>query len=105
MFDQLKNSRHELIFIADVCLLFQNAFMFISGLILLGINETTFFIWSQRGKCILFQPSDVQVKGGGGASSDPSKFFFSFFLDNKTSAAPDVLNNFSFFPRSLFETS
>ena len=62
-----------------------------------------FFMWSQRDKCILFQPSDVQV-GGGVASSDPSKFFFSFFLDNKTSA-PDVLNNFSFFPRSHFETS
>ena len=55
MFDQLKNSRHELIFIAAVCWLFQNAGIFISGLILMGINyETNFFIWSQRDKCILF---------------------------------------------------
>ena len=41
---------------------------------------------------------------GGSASSDPSEFFFSFFLDDKTSA-PDVFNSFSFFPRTHFETS
>ena len=104
MFDQLKNSRHELIFTADVCWLFQNAVIFISGLILMGINETNFFIWSKRDKCILFEPSDVQVGGGGAASSDPSEVFFSFFLDDKTSA-PDVFNSFSFFPRTHFETS
>ena len=42
--------------------------------------------------------------GGGVASSDPSEVFFSFFLDDKTSA-PDVFNSFSFFPRAHFETS
>ena len=97
MFDQQKNSRHELIFISDVCWLFQNAVMFISGLILLGIIETNFFIWSQRDKCILFQPTDVQV-GGCLLRS------LYFFLDDKTSA-PDVFNSFSFFPRTHFETS
>ena len=50
-----------------------------------------------------------RTSGGGGgrgegASSDPSEFFFSFFLDDKTSA-PDVFNSFSFFPRTHFETS
>ena len=93
MFDQLKNSWYELIFISEVCWLFQNAVMFISGLVLLDINETNFFIWSQRDKCILFQPSDVQVGGGGVASSDPSEVFFSFFLDDKSSA-PGVFNSF-----------
>ena len=43
-------------------------------------------------------------EGEGGASSDPSEFFFSFFLDDKTSA-PDVFDSFSFFPRTHFETS
>ena len=103
MFDQLKNSRHELIFISDVCWLFQNAVMFISGLILLGIIETNFFILSQRDKCILFQPSDVQVGGGGRGGGCLLRSLY-FFLEDKTSA-PDVFNSFSFFPHTHFATS
>ena len=101
MFDQLKNSRHELIFISDVCWLFQNAVMFISGLILLGINKTNFFIWSQRDKCILFQPSDVQVGGGGGGggcgSFDPSIFSQTIKYQHLTFSIA-----FCFFPSQAF---
>ena len=47
--------------------------------------------------------------GGGGvgvgvASSDPSEVFFSFFLDDVTSA-PDFFNQFSFFSCTHFEIS
>ena len=45
MFDQLKNSRHELIFISDVCWLFQNAVIQISSS---GRKETNAFCFNRR---------------------------------------------------------
>ena len=42
--------------------------------------------------------------GGGGAGCHPTKFFLSFFLEDKTSA-PDVFSSCSFIPCAHFETS
>ena len=105
MFDQLKNSRHDLIFIADVFWLFQNAVIFISGLILMGIKNKFLHLVAKRQ--MHFVLTFGRTSGGWGwvvASSDPSEVFLSIFLDGKTSA-PDVFNRFSFFPRTHFETS
>ena len=59
---------------------------------------------------MIFSPLSVILnprtyKGlGGGVDTTPVSFFFSFFLEDKTSA-PDVLSSFLFIPYTHFETS
>ena len=97
MFDQLKNSRHELIFISDVCWLFQNAVMFISGLILLGINDRIFFhLVAKRQMHFVSTLGRTSGEGGGGGWGLWFLRSLYFFLDDKISA-PDVFNSFLLF--------